>query len=196
MNNQFRKTSKTKNWKDKGRDWKYLKAASTKNDTKVEDNDDTRSVFSDLTFTFTAAPTTAQAYLASDTMGTAIPEDDTIKIIFAASGVCMQVSGAATPCFIDNITIEIPKSQVATIDKRGATIIDQEGNFCSMSMMTLSTSAKNQCRNSGVYRNKLNEEYNPPYLLKNPTSGNNEAKTNPETRPYSIFCLNHVIGGS
>ena len=50
----------------------------------------------------------------------------------------MQVSDAESPSAIDTITIEIPKSQVATMSKKGANIIDQRGNSYSMNALTLS----------------------------------------------------------
>ena len=68
----------------------------------------------------------------------------------------MQVSAVAAPQSMDTITVEIPKSQVSMLVKKGDTIVYKEVNDYSMSVMTLSNLAPNQFRNSGVYRNKLN----------------------------------------
>ena len=56
---QVRKKNKTNTWREKARDLRSLKAAATKAYTKSEDNDDTRSVFSDITFTVVADTATA-----------------------------------------------------------------------------------------------------------------------------------------
>ena len=103
-----------------------------------------------------AAFTTAQYYSASSGTGTNIPEYPTIKGIFADSGAWMQISAVAAPQSMDTITVEIPKSQVSMLVKKGDTIVYKEVNDYSMSVMTLSNLAPNQFRNSGVYRNKLN----------------------------------------
>ena len=66
--------------------------------------DDSNLVFSDLTFKVAAAPQ-YQSLLVT----TLIPEDPTIKSIFAAAGVWMKMSDAATPSDINTITIDIPK---------------------------------------------------------------------------------------
>ena len=110
----------------------------------------------DLTFTVAVAPTTAQAYSSSAATVTVIPEDPTIKGVFADSGARMQVLATAGPYSVDTVTAEIPKSQVATLDQKGTTIVDQGGNYYSMSAMTLSTLVPTQCRDSGVYSNNLN----------------------------------------
>ena len=51
-----------KTWQEKARDQQALKAAATKIEPEAEYNDDTRSVFIDLTFTIAAVHTMAQAY--------------------------------------------------------------------------------------------------------------------------------------
>ena len=78
-----------------------------------------------------AAPSMVQEYFSSATMGMAtstIPEDPTTNGIFAADGDHMQVSSAAAPRSTDIITIEILQCQVATLAKKGATIVDQGVN--------------------------------------------------------------------
>ena len=160
---------------------------ATNTEPKSEGNDDTRLVFSNLKFTVVAAPTTAQAYSASAATGTAIPEDPNIKGIFSASGAQMQVSAAAAPRSMDTITVEIPRSQVAMMDKRGATIVNQGVNSYSMNTMTFSNIAPNQIRDSGAYNNNLNWEVKPTYLLNPLTSGDNETETNPAAFLSSVF---------
>ena len=103
-----------------------------------------------------AVPTTDQACSASAATGKAIPEYPTIKLILFFFGDWMQLSAAAAPRSMDTITVEIPKSQVAMLEKKGATIVDQGGNYYSVNVMTLSTLVPNQRRDSGVYNNKLN----------------------------------------
>ena len=108
------------------------------------------------------ALTTSQAYLASAATGMAILEDPTSKVIFAAASAWIQVSASVALRSIYSIIIEITKSQVALLAKKGATIVDQGGNYYSMGVITLSTLATNQFHASGFYRNNLNEEANPP----------------------------------
>ena len=180
-------TSNAKNCWDKVRDFQSLKAVATKTYPKAGYNDDTRSVFSDLTFIVTAAPTTDKAYSTSTTTGKAIPEDTTIKGIFSAAGARIQVSADAALRSVDIITVEIPKSQVAILAQKGANIVYQGGNSYSMIVMMLSTLVPNQCCASKVYRNNLNGESNPPYILNSPTYGYNAADPNPETCPSSGF---------
>ena len=50
---------------------------------------------------------------------TSILEDPTIKYIFSATGNLMNVSDDTTPSAIVTIMIDIPKSQVAMLDKKG-----------------------------------------------------------------------------
>lgn len=88
---------------------------------------------------------------------------------------------------MDSITIDIPKYQVDILAQKGATIVNQGGNSYSMSEATLSTFTTYQCQTSRVYRSNLNGESKPTYLLNAPTSGYNEAYTNPSTRPFSGF---------
>ena len=104
----------------------------TKANPKVEDNDDTRLVFSDPTFTVAAAPTTEQACLVSAatfTTTSTIPDDRIIKDIFAAEGDWMQSPNDPAPRSKDIIIVEITKSQVSMLAKKGATIVDQGGNY-------------------------------------------------------------------
>ena len=71
---------------------------ATNTGTKSKENDDTRLVFSNLTFTVTAAPTTAQDYLTSAATVMAIPEDLTNKSSFSDADDQLQVSAASAPC--------------------------------------------------------------------------------------------------
>ena len=99
----------------------------------------------------------------------------------------MQLSAAAAPRSMDTITVEIPRSQVAMMDKRGATIVNQGVNSYSMNTMTFSNIAPNQIRDSGAYNNNLNWEVKPTYLLNPLTSGDNETETNPAAFLSSVF---------
>ena len=110
----------------------------------------------------TAAPTMNQAYSASFATDMSIPEDPTIKDIFDAAGDLMQLSATVAPCSMDNITFEITKYQVAIMDQKGATSVNQRGNSYYMNAMMLSTLSPNQCHSSRVYMSNLNGEANPP----------------------------------
>ena len=134
--------------------------------------DDSKSVFSDLTFTVVSSPDRVKYHSVLDNIS--IPEDPTIKGIFAAAGNWMQVSAAATPSDIDKITIEILKYQVTMLAKNGATLIDQVVNSYSMNTLTLSNCMFNEDVVSGSLNNKVNGEINPPYLFNTITSCNNE----------------------
>ena len=125
--------------------------------------DDSKSVFSDITFTVAATPYRVQAHYVLDT--TSIPEDPTIKGNFAAAGAQMQMTAAETSSAINTFTIGIPKSQVAMMAKRGYTLIDQGGNSYSMNALTLSNFMFNEDGVNGSSRNKVNGEINPPYLI-------------------------------
>ena len=54
---------------------------------------------------------------------TSILEDPTIKYIFSATGNLMNVSDDTTPSDIVTIMIDIPKSQVAMLDKKGVLLL-------------------------------------------------------------------------
>ena len=97
---------------------------ATKTKPKSEDTDDNRSVFSDLIFMVSDAPTTPKAYLASTARVTAIPEDPTSKDIFSAVFDWIQVSSTTAQRSIYSITNEITNSQVAMLSQKGANIID------------------------------------------------------------------------
>ena len=84
------KMSKNKNRQEKNRELKALKAATTKKETKSGEVDDSKSVFSDITFTVVAALARVQFHYNSAT--TSIPEDPTIK------SICRR-SGASVRCF-------------------------------------------------------------------------------------------------
>ena len=165
---RFTKTDdarKTKNWWDNNCKHKYLKVAVTKIETKSEEADDSKSVFSYLIFLFMAAPDKLQYHYTSATTGNIIPEDPTIKEIFDAPGVCMQVSDAATQSATDTIAIEIPKYQVAMLAKKGDTLVDQRGNSYFMSAMKFSNRKSCENSNDGASKNKFNGDINSTYLL-------------------------------
>ena len=150
------KTSNTNNWQEKVHDRKSLKSATTKTNPKAEDTDDTSLLFIDLIFTVAAFPTMAQACSSSADMCIDVPEDPNIKVIFTTASACIQVSYAAAPRSMDTITVEVTKSQVDILAKKGATIVNQGGDYYSIVAMTLSNLAPNQCRYSVVYTNNLN----------------------------------------
>ena len=64
---------------------------------------------------FADAPSRVQLHSASATL--AIPEDPTIKGIFADTGDWMKISASANKSDTDIFIIEIPKSQVVMLDK-------------------------------------------------------------------------------
>ena len=136
----------------------------TKANPKSEDNDDIRLLFSELIFTVADFPATDQAYLVSAATGTAtstIPEDPTIKGIFDAAGAWMKVSDDAAPFSTDRIIIKITNFQATMLSNKGATIVDQGGNYSSMSTVTLAIRATDECQNSGYYRNNPTRDVNP-----------------------------------
>ena len=55
-------TSKKKNWRDNNRIQNTLKAAATNTENKSEEVDDSKSLLSDLTFTFGDAPDRVQSH--------------------------------------------------------------------------------------------------------------------------------------
>ena len=114
------KTNKNNNWREKNYELKSLKAAATKTETKLKEVDDYKSVFSDITFTVVTDPDIVQSHSASAT--TSIAEDPTIKVIFSAVGNQIKVPAAVTPGAINIIRIEVTKSQVAMLRKKGDTI--------------------------------------------------------------------------
>ena len=61
----LKQDEKNRNWKEKNRNCKTLKAVVTNADTKLEEADDYNTVFSYLKFTVTAAPDRGQYYSAS-----------------------------------------------------------------------------------------------------------------------------------
>ena len=72
-------TGKTKKWRDKNIERKYLRVAATKKDTKSEEEYDSKYFPSDLNFMVSAAPDKVQANSSSATTSTSITEDSTIK---------------------------------------------------------------------------------------------------------------------
>ena len=187
------KYNKTKTWRKKTRDRRSLKAAATNAQPEVEYNRDRNSVFSDPTFNVASALAAAQSYLVSADTVTAtstIPEDPTIKYIFAAAGSRMQVSSSAASRCTDIIIVKIPKYQVAILAKIFSTIVDQGVNSYSMSAATLATRPPDKCRASRNYGSKPSGEVNPPYLLNAPSSGDNNYESNPKL-VLSLFILPH-----
>ena len=114
-----------KNWSENNCNRINLKDAKTKADTNTKEEEDSKTVLSDLTFTVAAAP--AQVKFHNTPATSAIPEHHTIKGIFDDLGAWMKVSATATKSDIDTVTIVIPKYQVAMLDKKGANIVDQVG---------------------------------------------------------------------
>ena len=151
---------KKKNWRDKKNDRRNMKASATKTHTKSEEVDNSKTVFSDLIFVVTASPDKVQSHYASAT--SAIPEDPTIKDIFAAAGALMQVMEAETTRNTYTVNPEIPNCQVSMLFKKGATLVDQGGNSYSMNALILSG-----CTSLGNGNPKpiVNGETNKPYLI-------------------------------
>ena len=85
---------KNKNWRDGKNNRINLKAVTTKSNNKLEEVDDSKIVFSDLTFTVAAYP--AQVQTQSTRSTSAIPEDPTIKGIFSAAGAWMKMLATTT----------------------------------------------------------------------------------------------------
>ena len=167
-------TIKTKNWQEKNRERKYLKAAATKTETKSEEADDSKQVFSNLTFTVAATPAKVQSQYAWATTSTAIPQDTTIKVILTAAGDRMQLSAAATYSAMYTIAIDIPKYKLDILAKKGATLVDQGVKSYPMNAMTLLNHKSHENSNYGSLKKNLNVEINPPYLLVTLSSCNNE----------------------
>ena len=86
----------------------------------------------------------------------------------------MRVSSDTTPSDMDTIMIEIPKSQVAMLLKKGSTLIDQGGDSYSMNASRISNIMFNEDGVNGASNNKVNEEIKPPYLLYSVTLCANE----------------------
>ena len=57
---------------------------------------------------------------------------------------------------MDTIIVEIPKSQLAILAQKVATIVEQGGKYYSMNVMEFSTLAPNQRRDSRGYKINLN----------------------------------------
>ena len=102
---KINETNKNKYRQEKNRKRKALKATSTKTYIKQEGKDDSKSVFSDLTFKITDSPDRIQSH--STLATTSILEDPNTEDIFAATGTRMQVSSASTSSAINKITIQI-----------------------------------------------------------------------------------------
>ena len=135
QSNKTDNASKNKNFRDKICERKFLKATTTKKETNSDEEDDSKSVLSDLTFTVTADPDKFQAHSTLDNAGTEITEDSIIKGIFDAASALMQVQAADAHSATDTITMEISNSWVSMLDKKGATIVYQRGNSYFMNAM-------------------------------------------------------------
>ena len=125
-----------------------------------------------------------------------IPEYPTIKEIFYGAGARMQAPSAASPRSIDSIIAETPKSQVAMMSKKGATIADKGSNYYSMSVVMFAPRTPDQCHTGGDYGSNPGGEVKLHYLINDPTSGNikcgtilNDNGNDPNTAalPSSIF---------
>ena len=106
---------KNKNWREKKNDHRNLKASVTNNDANSDEADDSKTVFSDHWFTVAAA--TVWVQLHSTLAKSAIPYDPTSEGIFNTAGVWMQVLASVTTSNTENVTLEIPKYQVAILKK-------------------------------------------------------------------------------
>ena len=151
---------KNKNWRQKENDRINLKASATKTDTKSEEEDDSKTVFSDLTFTVASVPSHVQSHSTLD--ASAIPEYPTIKGIFSAAGTRIQVLFTTITSNIDTLTLVIPKSQMAMLANKGATLVDQGGYVYLSNALMLS-----DCKSlyHVIYKPIANGETNTPYLL-------------------------------
>ena len=127
---------KNKNWREKKNDHRNLKASVTNNDANSDEADDSKTVFSDLIFMIAAAPDQVQSHSAS--AASDIPEDPTIKDIFASAGAQMQVLVTKTTSNIDTVTLVIPNSQVSMLAKKGSTLVNQGRNSYSINALMLS----------------------------------------------------------
>ena len=107
---------KNRNWKERKKYHRTLKASTTKADTNSEEADDSNTVFSDSIFTVADASDQVQSHSTSDKL--AIPEDKTIKGIFDAASDQMQVLETITTSDSDTVTLVIHKSQVEMLAKR------------------------------------------------------------------------------
>ena len=110
------------------RENKSLKATETNTETKSEEGGDFKSFFGDFTFMVTSDPAKVQDHSASAATVMSIPEDPTTKGIFDAASAQMQVSASYAQSYVYTITIDIPKSQVAMLSKKGAALVDQGVN--------------------------------------------------------------------
>ena len=135
QSNKTDNASKNKNFREKNCERKFLKAATTKKETNSDEEDDSKSVLSDLNFTVTADPDKFQAHSTLDNAGTEITEDSIIKGIFDAASALMQVQAADAHSATDTITMEISNSWVSMLDKKGATIVYQRCNSYFMNAM-------------------------------------------------------------
>ena len=108
---------KNRNWKEKKKYHRTLKASTTKADTKSEDADDPNTVFSDSIFTVAATSDQVQSHSISNKL--AIPEDPNNKGIFDAASDQMQVLEITTTSDTDTVTLVIHKSQVDMLAKKG-----------------------------------------------------------------------------
>ena len=117
-------------------------------------------MLSDLKFTVVDAPDWVQSHFTLATL--VIPEDPTIKGIFAAEGVLVQFLAVTTTIDVDTGTLMIPKSQVAILAKKGYTLVDQNGNSYSMNDLILPGCTS---FGSGITKPTVNGETNTPYLL-------------------------------
>ena len=100
--NRTGETSNNKNWQENNLKRKTHTAAETKTETTSEKGDNSKSVFSGLTFTVVTFPSRVQAHSMSAIIS--IIEDINIKGIFSATAAHMQVSAAETPSAINTIT--------------------------------------------------------------------------------------------
>ena len=118
----------------------------------------------------------------------------------------MHASAAVALRFTDIMIVEIPKSQVSMLAKKGTTIVDRGVNSYFMSAVTLAPCAPDKCCSSEDYDINPGGKVNPPYLLTAPTPGDvtggnisndNDEEPNIAYFPSSFFFeLLHVVGGA
>ena len=153
----------------------------------------------------TAAPAMPQTHSLSATTVMAtyiIPEDPTIKGIFAAASAQIQAPAVAAPRSTDTIIVEVPIYQVSILYKMGSTIFDKGSNSNSMSVVTLAPHTPDQCRAGRYYGSNPGGEVNSPYLLTigdikcGTISNDNDDETDPEDLPPSVMSVFTCYCGS
>ena len=110
---------------------------------------------------------------------------------FSATGAQMQVSSASTQSAMDTITVDIPKSQVVILAKKGANLVDQGGNSYSTNAMPVLNRKSLKNSNDGASKKNFNGYINPPYLLDTLSY-----HMSTQLALIAFFGLTHTIGGA